>query len=126
MTLAREVTISFLIFFGVASISGCNPCREEVWSRSLSPDGKWVAVTVMRDCGATTAEVVSLNIHTIKSDNLKASNNALVVKHGHTIDATWISSTELRLECTDCSNEEILANRNQIGIIKIIYDKPHY
>ena len=114
-------------YFGLAVLScplGCNPCGKEIWSNVPSPDSKWVAVTIMRDCGATTSEVVSVNVHPIGEKKLSAENNALVVKHGYAISTIWQNSTTLSIECRECVPKEIIMKRDKVGSILLVYSLP--
>ena len=105
-------------------IQGCKPCKEEIWNQSLSPDGRWKAVVVMRDCGATSPETLSLNVATERSQSFPETNNALVVKHGHAVDAAWTSNSQLEISCNDCVPSEILKQRNQIGAVHVSFRLP--
>lgn len=119
----RLVVLSILLF-GVGLILGCSPCKQEIWATSTSQDGKWVAVTVMRDCGATTSEVVSVNVHVAGESKLLQKNNALVLKHGKTAAVSWKDNHTLALECHDCAGSDIIAKADRIGQISIAYDLP--
>jgi hypothetical protein len=101
---------------------GCNPCKEEVWNSIPSPDHQRVAVTVMRDCGATTGEVLSVNVRPAGSNKRSAENNALVVKHGYAISVSWKDATTLAIECHECVAKEITAKRDNVGPVRILYD----
>lgn len=101
-------------------LSGCSPCDQEVRSTYLSPDAKWEAVEIKRDCGATTAEVFSFNVHLTTESSITAENNVLVMKHDHAVAVKWLSPTKLRLECDSCTNAEVLSRRGKVGPIEII------
>lgn len=116
--------IAFGMLAVLTFLLGCNPCKEEVWSSIPSPDRQRVAVTVMRDCGATTGEVLSVNIRPAGSSKLSAENNALVVKHSYAISASWKDASTLAIECHECVAKEITAKRDNVGPVHIIYDLP--
>jgi hypothetical protein len=116
--------VGFAWLFVVGFVLGCNPCKEEIWSTSTSPDGKWVAVTVMRDCGATTSEVVAVNVHPTNESTLRQKNNALVLKYGKTAGVSWRDAHTLALECRDCTANDIVAKIDNVGPIKITYTLP--
>jgi hypothetical protein len=103
---------------------GCRPCKEEIWGTSASPDGKWIAVTVMRDCGATTSEVDSVNVHAAGEIKLQQQNNALVLKFGKTAGVSWKDNHTLALECHECAASDILAKVDKVGPIRITYELP--
>ena len=104
----------------LASILGCNLCKEEIWKQSSSPDGKWTATVVMRDCGATTSEVVSVNLHPANSKRLDAGNNVLVVKR-ESPGVSWKDNGTLELDCPDC---DVISSVNQLGSIEISQNIP--
>ncbi len=103
---------------------GCNPCKEEIWSSVASPDGRWLAVTVMRDCGATTGEILSVNVRPADNKNLSQENNALVIKHGYAISTSWKDATTLKIECSECVAKEIATKQDHVGPIHIQYALP--
>lgn len=103
---------------------GCNPREEEIWSNVPSPDGRWTIVTVMRDCGATTGEVVSVNLRPTGGKKLLEANNVLVIKHPYAINAAWKDATSIAVECRECVPKEIAVRRDSIGPIHITYSLP--
>jgi hypothetical protein len=112
------ISLGFVLgCFGI--LFGCKPCSEEVWGTATSPDGKWLATTIERDCGATTSEVVSVNIHPIGQSSLREENNALVVKHAHTPGVTWLNDHSVSITCPECGAGEIIQKRASIGPISV-------
>ena len=103
---------------------GCNPCTEEIWGTTASPNRSWVASTVVRDCGATTGEVLSVNIHRSEETHFVESNNAFVVKHGYAVHTSWRDNATLDVECTDCKASEVITKRDSVGGIQIVYSLP--
>ena len=80
---------------------------------------KWVATTTVRDCGATTSEVVSVNIHPVGESSLREENNALVVKHGRAIDVTWLNDHSVSIRCSACSDGEIIRKRASLAQVAV-------
>jgi hypothetical protein len=107
----------FLVTLGIAT--GCNPCKEEIWNSATSPDGKWRATTIMRDCGATTSETVSVNVSQTGTKGFQADHNALVMKHGQAPKLFWGGNDSLLLDCHDCDSKDEVARKAQIGPIHI-------
>jgi hypothetical protein len=106
---------------GQCVLTGCNLCKEEVLSDVASPDGKWTATTIIWDCGATTSEVVTVNIHPIGNNGFKADTNALVMKHGPSPSVVWKDKEHLIIDCADCAKDEV-TRRSQMGQIRIEYN----
>lgn len=107
----------FLLALGI--VTGCNPCKEEIWDSATSPDGKWTATTIMRDCGATTSETVSVNVYKTGSKGFQADHNALVMKHGQAPGLFWSGNDRLLLDCHGCNSKDEIARTAQIGPIHI-------
>jgi hypothetical protein len=122
MVTRRWQRLSLLI--ALWAVVGCNPCKEEIVSSSNSPDGKWTAVIVMRDCGATSAEVVSVNVHPAGDRDLHSENNAFVVKHEYATDVTWASSGSLTLRCRECRAADVIKKLDKVGPVQLVYDLP--
>lgn len=63
--------------------SGCSDaCQNTIASRSLSPDGKHVAVLFQRDCGATTGFSMQISVLDA-SGNPSGSGNAFIADDDH-------------------------------------------
>jgi hypothetical protein len=112
---------SFFCLFPLALglLTGCDLCKEEIWGTATSPDGKWTATTIMRDCGATTSETISVNVHRTGSKGFEADHNALVMKHGQAPGIVWSGNDHLLLDCSGCDSKDEIARATQIGPIHI-------
>jgi hypothetical protein len=112
---------SFFCLFPLALglLTGCDLCKEEIWGTTTSPDGKWAATTIMRDCGATTSETVSVNVHRTGSKGFEADHNALVMKHRQAPGMVWAGNKHLLLDCSGCDSKDEIARATQIGPIHI-------
>ncbi len=115
---------SWSILIALWAVVGCSPCKEEIVSSSNSPDGKWTAVTVVRDCGATNAEVVSVNVHPAGDRELQSENNSFVIKHEYATDVTWTSSNSLTLRCRQCRAADVIKKLDKVGTVQMVYDLP--
>lgn len=89
-----------------------------------SPDGKWIASTIMRDCGATSSEVVSVNVSRSGEKAFGAYHNALVMNHGIAPTLAWRGNDTLTLDCDQCDKEDQFERRIQIGPIHIGLKRP--
>ena len=101
-------------------LTGCKLCHEEIWGSSTSPDGKWTATIIMRDCGATTDEVVSLNVHRAGDTEYKAENNAIVINHGYAPGPLWQGTDILLVACQGCTRKDVISTAAQVGPIRIV------
>jgi hypothetical protein len=107
----------------IMMLCGCNPCKEEVWDKVTSPNGKWLAETTMRDCGATTAETLGVSISPV-GDKSTAEDIVFVVKHGYSIGLSWIDGTHLKIVCHECAAKEVLQRKDRLNPIIVTYDTP--
>ncbi len=108
-----------LLSAGLVVLTGCHLCDEKELERTVSPDGKWVAVTIMRDCGATTSEVVSVNIRPITESSARQENNAMIVKHGQFPDVVWLSNSVVSVDCPHCLSTDIIEKKVKVGSITV-------
>jgi len=67
----------------VPALQGCSSffCGDEVTGRAISPDGKWLAAVLVRNCGATTDFVTHVTIVEAK-DEPDDSGDVLVAEAG--------------------------------------------
>jgi hypothetical protein len=119
--IAAKASTRYCLILGLVFLAGCDLCKEEVWSNVDSPDGKWTATTVMRDCGATTSEIVGVNVHKRGSKKLPADQYALVMKHGEAPVVLWTGNNTLVLDCRSCNSKDEIARAPQIGPIHVEY-----
>jgi hypothetical protein len=117
--------IRCLFFLALGAAAGCNLCKEEVWNSVTSPDGRWKATTIMRDCGATTSEVVSVNVSRTGNKAFQADHNALVMNHGIAPRLAWRGNDTLVLDCDRCDSKDEFERRTQIGPIHIEFRMPY-
>jgi len=98
---------------------GC--CKSEVWSTSPSPDGKWTAVTVVRDCGATTHEAMAILLRPSDEDSLHDRDMVFGVDRPMHIEVSWRSNNELLIDCRGCKDEQIRSRTSKRGLVQISY-----
>jgi len=113
---------SFLIT-GVAlvGLSGCKLCGVEVLEKSASPDGKWVATIMTRDCGATTSEYILVNLQEAKQSRLDEANDVFVIKHLHPVHVSWQENDNLKIDCEYCNLDKAEKKLEKLGSVRIIY-----
>lgn len=120
--------IRLLLLLVISSLfwaAGCNgPCKEEVWATSKSPDGKYQAETISKDCGATTTEVLRIVVHPSNRRRGGTEDNALVLKHGDAVSLNWLNSTTLQVSCHECITKEVMAKADRVGSVHIAFDLP--
>jgi hypothetical protein len=86
--------------------AGCGLCGNEDEVRVQSPDGKHVAYSYLRNCGATTGYVTMVDMETPgRSDGI----NAYSADGAHELTLRWASPQELRIECRGCPPRHLTA-----------------
>jgi uncharacterized protein DUF5412 len=111
-------SVTALVLFG---FSGCNLCKDEILEKTTSPDGKWTATTLRRDCGATTSEYTSVNLQDAKKKQLDSQNEVFVTKYGHRLHIAWQSNNSLIIDCENCTADQVKKKVEKVGQIQITY-----
>jgi len=87
----------------------------------ISPDGKWVATTLPRDCGATTSEIMAVNVQDMNREHLDADNEVFLTKYVQRIHVSWQAKDILTIDCESCIPDQIHKRLETLGQIKIVY-----
>jgi hypothetical protein len=113
---------SFLVFaLFLGELSGCNLCKDEVLDKASSPDGRWVATVLTRDCGATTSEYIAVNVHEVKQKSLDLKNDVFVIKHIHRLNVSWQGNDSLTIDCGGCETKGAEKKLERLGSVRVIY-----
>ncbi len=99
---------------------GCNECKDVVLSQVPSPDGKWVATQMTRDCGGLGGEIVGVSIHSPANAPSWPEDSVFVVKVLGPIGVTWQGSERLVINC-NCQDSNIRQKRTRLQSVEIIY-----
>jgi hypothetical protein len=117
----------FLAFVTISSflnlLIGCNPCSSEILEQTSSPNKQWTAETIMRDCGATTAETITVSIRSL-NDKADSRKDIFTVKHGYAISTVWQDSEHLKISCRECIAKDVLYRDSAAGPILVSYELP--
>ena len=99
----RHKIITLACVLPLVAVAGCyswlvGDCADNVKSQSVSPDGRYIARLVERDCGATTdySTVVDLRLSSESLDSHQ-DNWILTMPGRHSITLTWQGNTELMI-----------------------------
>jgi len=110
--------------------SGCSDaCQNTVASRSLSPDGKHVAVLFQRDCGAPTGFSTQISVLGA-SGNPSGSRNSFIADDDHGAarvgiwdgpwaKAKWLSADQLLIRYA--AKSKLFKQKMQVSDVSIIY-----
>lgn len=121
--LAATSTVRVLLLLAVVlvALSGCSNCENSVKSETTSPDGRLVARTCERNCGATTdfSDVVNLQSASAKFD----SNDGVlfVAKGQYDVSTKWTGPKSLLITCKGCSRSEVFREVSIDGDIDVSY-----
>jgi hypothetical protein len=99
---------------------GCNPCKDVVLDRLPSPNGKWVATKVTRDCGGLGGEYVGVSIHDPSDDTTKRKDFVFLVKVRGPINMSWQGNERIVISC-DCPDSNIKEKHTRLKSVEILY-----
>jgi len=102
VNLKHLLTFGALAALALGELCGCGLCKDEILEETTSPDGKWTASVLTRDCGATTAEYMAVNLHHFEHKHLDAENDIFVTKYVHRLHVSWNGNDSLVLNCENC------------------------
>ncbi len=115
-----HLSATFLVaLFLLTCEIGC--CGKEVWNTSVSPDGKWAAVTIVRDCGATTREGMAILLRKSDEKSLRDKDMIFGINRQERIEVSWRSNNALLIDCRGCKEDQITRRLPKRGSIEIIY-----
>jgi hypothetical protein len=103
----RTTSVIFAAALLVAiTAMGCGLCGNEDEVRVTSPDGKHVAHSYLRNCGATTDYVTVVDMETPGRSN---GINAYSADGAHELTLRWASPQEFHIECRECPPRHLTA-----------------
>ncbi len=121
MNLKQVLAFGALAGLALGGLCGCGLCKDEILEEITSPDGKWTATVQTRDCGATTAEYIAVNLHDVKHKNLDIENDVFVTKYVHRLHVSWNGNDSLVLNCENCVAHDVEKKLDKHGTVQIIY-----
>jgi hypothetical protein len=86
-------------FLSLALQAACGLCGNEDDVRVASPDGKHVAHSYLRNCGATTDYVTIVDL---EAPGYSQGATAYSADGAHELSLRWASPQELHIECRGC------------------------
>ena len=109
--------ILFMVLIG--SLSGCDTsCSDKITARSYSEDGKYVAISSIRDCGATTDYSTQLRLQESKDSRFDPDMPPIVVFSGdEPIKMMWAG----KILAVEYSDRKIFSPMNAWKDVKVIY-----
>lgn len=114
------LSISVLILFTSLLLSCSSDCQNDIIQSQISPDGKYIAISFYRSCGATTG--ISPQVSIIKS-HMKLPNspgNLFISDKSDKIKIFWKDSTTLVIQY-DKNNARVFKAMEDFNSILIIY-----
>ncbi len=121
MSLKQLLGLGALAALALGGLSGCGLCKDRILEEIPSPDGKWTATILTRDCGATTAEYMAVNLHDFKHKHLDVENDVFMTKYVHRLHVSWNGNESLILDCENCVAHEVEKKMDKHGTAQIIY-----
>lgn len=99
-------------------------CADDVVTRVASPDGRLVATYYVRNCGATTDYVSTVNLRSTKAKFRADEGVVFTAKGEHRIGIEWTAARHLRLRCDSCKRDLIYRQVVRFGDVDIDFDLP--
>ncbi len=121
MNLKLLLGFGALATLALGGLCGCGLCKDKILEEAASPDGRWTATVLTRDCGATTAEYMAVNLHDFKHTNLDVENDVFVTKYVHRLHVSWNGNDSLVLNCENCVAHQVEKKMDTHGTVQIIY-----
>lgn len=118
----KVVNYLIIIFILISLLSGCSECNNEIIKKENSPDGNFVAVIFIRDCGATTDFSYQVSILNKDSQMNNLKGNVFITENVEITSVKWNSIEELTITYKS-NKEEIFKMENSIYGIKVNYIK---
>src|SRR5260370_31471198 len=111
--------------FGFPSLLlGCPPCSDDLIQQASSPDNIRIAISSLRNCGATTSFYTRVIVRpTAKSTN-GIEQLVFSARNSQKIELSWKSASELVVSCHSCHNEDIEIQVMRVGTLRIRYALP--
>lgn len=116
----------FVIFVLFLSLTRCAPCSEDKLAEAASPRGRYVAVTFVRNCGATSTYFYHVNIR--ESSKQFSPELSGTVTEGEVfgasntkVDIMWENEETLIIDCPDCFVNQRIQLKSSLGDVKILY-----
>lgn len=125
---------TILLAIAMLTIAACgtDTCNEKKIAELKSPDGHYIAVLFLRNCGATTPFMQHINLSSASSEQF-SENNIGAIEEGQVfltstgaLSMTWENQKKLVVKCDGCPANccdkswvkswkeiEILYNRDQ-------------
>jgi hypothetical protein len=122
-----SVNLKTVLAFGalagltLGGLCGCGLCKVEILEETTSPDNKWTATVLTRDCGATTAEYMAVNVHEFAHKHLDSENDVFLTKHVRLLHVSWNGNDSLILDCENCIAREVEKKMDKHGAVQIVY-----
>jgi hypothetical protein len=93
----RKLLPALILLTVSISLSGCDPCGNEISQTVTSPSGKLKAVVFNRNCGATTGFNTQVSIIPSSETLPGDAGNTLILNGTVPLKIEWRSDSALRL-----------------------------
>jgi hypothetical protein len=99
----------------------CSLCGETLGGHALSPDNSIDAITIYRDCGATTSEYTRVILQPASGNHTDIKQTILEVRYHHEVELSWKSPSELTIICRTCSSKDVGLEIVKFRAVEITY-----
>jgi hypothetical protein len=115
------ILITLLLILFQTACPVFSPCQESLANEAKSPDGRFVAVWALRNCGATTnySSIVRVNP---SNDPHNKAGEVFVVNGDRDIRLVWKDNSALRVLCNKCEANQIFRKSESASGVSILYE----
>ena len=122
MTVRSRPMEYWLLLGWVIFLAGCDPCGDIVLGNTMSPNGNYIATIYERGCGATTPDMVVVQLRA-KGSRFKSNDFSRVIfsSRYERLTVVWITPEAVRIDCERCGTTVGSIKRSRWNDIQILY-----
>jgi hypothetical protein len=112
----------WLLFACSICLAGCDPCGDIVLGNSVSPDATHVATIYERSCGATTPDMIVVQLRA-NGSRFRSNDFSRIIfsSRYEKVAVTWITPRAVRIECERCGTASGSIKRYRWNDIEVSY-----
>lgn len=117
----KLITFALVLCSFQCGCSSLFPCEDRIESESRSPNQKYLATLLVRNCGATTDFSTIVKLDAESWIPIGNKNNVFVVNGDPDVRIEWQDDTTLKITCATCQADQTFKNEGAWRDVKILY-----